>query len=113
MTDLITVTVFEDDNIEHKIPELASEFMEFWRTKIDMVPEEFKGSAYIEIESTEEWGSAGISAKVTYTRPKTDEDRARDKQDYDLARNLQEGRERRTLAELLAKYPSHGDAWYD
>ena len=110
MTDLITVTVFEDGNIEHKIPELASEFMEFWRTKIDMVPEEFKGSAYIEITHCEEWGLPMITARVTYKRPKTDEDKARDKEDFDLSRKLQEDRERRTLAELLAKYPSHGDA---
>ena len=110
MTDLITVTVFEDGHFEHKMPELASEFMEFWRTKIDMVPEEFRVSAYIEIESTEEWGSAGISGKVSYKRPKTDEDKARDKEDSALARRIQEAGDRRRLAELLAKYPDHGDA---
>ena len=110
MTDLITVTVFENDSFEHLMPEVASKFLEFWESKLSMVPEEFKDFAYIEIRSTEEFGCSGISAKVTYTRPKTDEDRAREKEYSVLAMRIQESGDRRRLAELLAKYPDHGDA---
>jgi len=82
----IKVTAYElnyDD-----IPEKPSEFFAFWKEKIQLVPEEYREVALIEIEAEEDYGSAMLAATVSYYRPETNQEEA-----------LREGREK-TRVEL-------------
>ena len=105
MTDLITVEVYKYNFVDDHIPTKADEFMEFWQDKLNLIPDEFMDSALIDIDEIEEYGASYFSAKVTYKRPKTDEEID------NYARNAMEhverleAIERRYLAELLVKYP--------
>ena len=109
MTDLITVEVYKHGYSED-IPTRPHELMEFLQSKIDVIPAEFMESARIEIGLDYEFGETHLGVKITYERPKTDEELDKeDRLDSEYKARLG-AKERRTLAELLAKYPDHGGA---
>ena len=105
MTDLITVTVFHEEQLHYGIPTNAIEFMEFWQSKLDLIPEEFRGSAEIKAYLRAPKLHSIYTVVVDYKRPKTDLDRAREEQMEAKYAAKREATERRTLAKLLAKYP--------
>ena len=105
MTDLITVEVYKHGSSDYDIPTRPHELMKFLQSKIDVIPAEFMESARIEIGLEHEFGEAYLGVVVTYRRPKTEQELAQeDRLDSDYKARL-ESTERRTLSELLAKYP--------
>ena len=110
MSELITVEVYKHGSSDYDIPTKAAEFIKFWQIKLEDIPEEFRSSARIKLGLEQEFGETYLGVKMTYERPKTDEEIAHDDRlDSDYKARL-EATERRTLAELLAKYPDHGDS---
>lgn len=86
------------------IPEKADEFIRFWQDKINMVPEEFRDTAKIEMEAEESYGCATFEATVSYIRSETDkEERSREKRAQDSQESIKR-RELADLAKLKLKY---------
>ena len=74
----ITIDVFEFDCV-NKIPENGYEFIEFFKDKLNLVPEEFRDSAKIQLEPLSDFGPSGW---ISYERLETDEEeQAREKRD--------------------------------
>ena len=105
MTDLITVEVYKYNFVDDHIPTKADEFMEFWQDKLKLIPDEFMESALIDIDEIEEYGASYLRAKVTYKRPKTEQELAFDRKEASVLRGIQEAADLRHLARLKAKYP--------
>jgi len=88
------------------VPQKADEFIKFWQDKINMVPDEFRGTTEIEMEAEESYGCATLEATVIYKRPETDkEEQLREKQ----AQDRQEAITRRELEELTKLKRKYGD----
>jgi hypothetical protein len=77
------VCVYRGDSF-YGIPESAIDFMAFWQAKLDLIPEEFAGSATIEIDCDIEYDCIGTDIKVSYERPETVEETKSRKASEDL-----------------------------
>jgi hypothetical protein len=66
-----TIKVYEESGC-YDIPEKASEFMAFWQSKLDKIPDEFIDSARIEVEANSYYDSVTLDVEITYVRPETD-----------------------------------------
>jgi len=86
------------------IPEKADKFMEFWQEKINLIPEEHRGTAVIEIEAGESWGSPYLNTTVRYKRPETDEEKDAREGRIAAQSNAQRDREIEQLRKLKEKY---------
>jgi uncharacterized protein Usg len=69
-----TVYILKDGS-SFCIPEKADEFMAFWQSELDKIPEEFMDSARIEIENESDgYGYSTTSIDITYEMPESDID---------------------------------------
>jgi hypothetical protein len=69
-----TVYILKDGS-SFNIPEKADEFMAFWQSELDKIPEEFMDSARIQIENeSDRFGYSNISIDITYIMPESDID---------------------------------------
>ena len=60
---------------EYGMPEKVEEFMEYWQTKINLVPEEFRDSTRICIDADDDgYGCNQLEVQVYYMRPETEEE---------------------------------------
>jgi len=67
-------SVFYCDS-EYGLPNDVQEFMQYWQSKIDLIPEEFKESARICCEATDDgYGCNQFEIDVYYMRPETKEE---------------------------------------
>ena len=77
MREDIAITVYEQEAFSgFDIPEKATDFIEFWQSKLAMVPAEFIDSARIEFEAEEYCESATVNVELYYVRPESDEEAA-------------------------------------
>ena len=97
-----TIKVYEES--WPTIPEKPSEFIAFWESKIDLIPEEHKESASIEIESSPYYDSSVLEVTISYTREETDEEQKI--REFEEMRSKEEVRAREIalLNQLKQKY---------
>lgn len=76
------------------------------QAKLDEVPDEFRKSARVAMEASEEYGDVFVEYSISYIRPETAEERAAEERIDAERQVVAEQLERGTLARLLAKYPS-------
>lgn len=75
MKKKITITVF-DEEISYNIPSNPKEFMKYFQDKIDLIPEEYKDIAIVELNSDYgEYNSTKMIFSIDYERYETDEER--------------------------------------
>jgi hypothetical protein len=87
-------------------PESAAECIAWFQAKLASVPEEFRVTARIELDSTRSYDSSYATIEFSYTRMETDEEEAeRGRQAAEQAERRRT-QELRTLTELQAKYGS-------
>ena len=96
-----TVKVYEEEYDD--LPEKADEFIAFFQSKVDAIPEENRGTARIEIEAEENYGSASLSVEISYARPETDEEEAARERREQLRKDEIKTRDLRELARLKEK----------
>ena len=100
MTQMKTIKVFETSDLN--APAKPVEFMAFWQGIIDSIPEEFRDSARIEIDT--EWDSAIVEVNVEYTRPMTEKELVQSAKRSESIAEMTRIHELRTLNHLKAKY---------
>ena len=66
-----TIKVYEKSQWDD-IPEKASEFMDFWQSKLDKIPAEFMDSARIKVNAEIDYDIALLEVKISYVRPELD-----------------------------------------
>jgi len=79
--DIVTVSVFDTEQYcKSWMSENLMEAVEWLKSKLESVPEEFRHSAKIEIGSVGSWEDSHYATiEITYERPETDDEmRARD-----------------------------------
>ena len=86
-------------------PRLAEDFLNWFTTKINSVPEEFRKDVNIEIETSQPWDDAdGPWLSIQYYRPQTEEEKINEDKDRALEKNTVMSSELEMLAKLKAKY---------
>ena len=83
-----TVSVFEQEQYDGSWPpENGAAFLEFFQRYFAEVPEEFKDSIRVEIDSVSSWEDSHYARiSIEYTRPETDAEVSKREQ-QELARN--------------------------
>ena len=56
------------------IPSNPKDFLKYWESLFEEVPEQYRGSAKIELEAKERYGGASIECTIYYEREETDEE---------------------------------------
>jgi len=101
----VTITHWEE-NWDNYRPTSLLEYIEWLNEKLREIPEEYRPTARVEIDSESSYGSASLEYRIVYERPETNEEKI-----------LREGRERQIeeskkaheieqLKQLKAKYPN-------
>lgn len=70
---MVTEVVFKTSDL-CLIQESPAEFLAFWQKYIDMIPEEFRNSARVELDAVSEWDSGYLEFKISYQRLETEEE---------------------------------------
>ena len=100
-----TIVVFESASF-WDLPTKASEFMAFWQSKLDEIPNAYRDTAEIEVEAVPSYeGSAVLSVSVTYSRPETDDEVSSREREENAAEERKREQEMAKLRELRKKYP--------
>jgi len=103
MKILKSVTVYVED-VEYGVPESPEEFMAFFQSKIDLVPDEFSDSAYIKLEAETNYGVTELNLTVGYSGLETDEEEQIREDREQTANKLRERRDLELLSKLKEKY---------
>lgn len=105
MSKYINIVVFEED-LEDMLPTNPNEFLTFWKEKIELIPEEFKGTARITIEASTNFEfSSCLDVKISYTRLETRKEELYRETNATVLYRLREEQEKHELKRLQAKYP--------
>ena len=98
------ISVYHND-VNYALPKDPKEFLEFWQSKLDLVPAKYKHTTKISVEAEGTYeGGAKLLVSVFYFRPETDEEEAnRTRIEKERADSLEE-RELRQLEHLKNKY---------
>ena len=102
----IKVEVFNEEQYDGEWPsENGAEFIAWFQEKLESIPQEFRGSAKIELDSVSGYeGSSYASIEIYYYRPETEEEaKVRESKSQYRAELLRQ-RELRQLEELKRKY---------
>lgn len=71
----VEVKVFHDMDMIYTIPEEPEEFLEFWKDKFKLIPEEFKDSGRISLEQNHGYSDEiELEVTISYSRPETKEE---------------------------------------
>jgi len=103
MKEFKNVTVYEED-IEYRVSERPKEFMAFFQSKIDLVPNEFSDSATIKIVAEQSYGCSELNLTVGYSRLETDDEEKTRETRLQATDELRKKRELKILSELKKKY---------
>lgn len=77
-----TVVVFSKREFEHGfMPTKSLEAVEWLRDVIDTIPEEYRATAEIRVESGDDFGSSYAELTISYERPETAEEEKQRKAD--------------------------------
>lgn len=104
-TKYISKTVLEHEG--DWPPEDAAGALAWFQTKLDDVPQEFRGTVRIVIGATENYGSGYATIEISYARPETDDEKAERERQAAYRANNTQAQELRMLAALQAKYGQH------
>ena len=105
MKKIKTVTVVAEEQYGSDWPpNKPYEFMSWFQSKISLIPEEFRDSATIEIDSSTSYDSSHATIEIRFYRPETDAEEAAREQNERLRAEIQRNAELRTLSALKAKY---------
>ena len=100
----IRALVFDSKSCCYELPSTPKEFLNWWEGKINLVPEEYKETTFIDCETEINWEVAQFQVKIGYIRPETCEEEAiRIKNEEDRLKFI-ENRELCQLEKLKAKY---------
>ena len=105
---IIKVKVFSQESYDEEWPpENAMEYLAWFAAKIASIPEEYRASAKVEIDSVSSYeNSSYATIKITYTRPETDAEWAGRVAENDARERRQAERERKEFERLRAKFGS-------
>ena len=101
--DNIKIKVFCND-VNYEVPEEPDKFFSYFQDKLDLIPNEFKKTAKIEIEAESDYDSGRLYLTVSYTRPETNEEMAIKKKKEKDRKEFVENQELCKLEELRKKY---------
>ena len=73
MKEKVKVSTIRDKEM-WDIPSNPKDFMAYWQELLNEVPEQYKDSAKIQMDSKESYGSAIIECTIYYEREETDEE---------------------------------------
>ena len=105
MKQTIIVTVFDKEQYEGEWPPTdAAGALAWFSSKVNDVPEKFRGSAKIEIEGTTSYDCAYARIQITYERPEIDAEESAREGRAEMAKQQQVQRELQILSALQAKY---------
>lgn len=103
----IRITVLDTEQCDGDWPpETAAEFMAWWQSMIDRIPEEHRSEARIEIDTTAGYDRDFAHLEIYYLRPETDEERAARVQAEQARAEAREAQERARYEALKAKFAS-------
>ena len=102
----VRVTVFEQEGCHGDWPpEAPAEFIDWWRAKIDQIPEEFRASARVRISSASEYdGGSSPVIEISYSRPETTDEQAKRIRREEVERAKRERNERADFERLKARF---------
>jgi hypothetical protein len=100
----IRVLVFENESCCDELPSTPKEFLSWWQEKIDLVPEEYRDTTFIDCETNISWEFAQFQVKIGYKRPETSEEEAIRIKDEKEKQKIIENRELCLLEKLKSKY---------
>lgn len=100
----VKIVVFNRDDLNYNLPEKPDEFMSWWQEKLDMVPEEHRATATVELEANVFYDSSELEATVSYTRPESDDELAARKLKEKQQREFRENQELCELERLKKKF---------
>ena len=110
MSDVL-VTIFSEHgygSADDWPPDNALESMAWFNAKVELIPEEFRSGATIDIDSFDDGhGSCCISIDIYYYRPETKEDREEVDRSKENSAELIKSTELAELDRLLKKYTLH------
>jgi len=69
----IKVTVYKADTFSN-LPKNAEAFIAFFQKQLDLIPEEFRSSATIDLDTSPFYDSVEETIEVYYSRPETEEE---------------------------------------
>jgi len=69
------IIVYEYSCYSEDIPTKPNEFIDFWNSKIKLIPDKYMNSAAIIIEADTQWNIGMLEMEVSYVRPETNKDR--------------------------------------
>jgi hypothetical protein len=87
-------------------PEGLAEFREWVDDLLEGIPEEFRDSAKIQIDSTTSYGQSLATVTVSYVRPETDEEAARREHEERAGWEQQRNRLRHELEQIGRMNPA-------
>lgn len=103
----VKVTVFETPGFDSRSawpPDNLMGFIEWFQSKLDSVPAEYKGSVIIDMETSQEYDICKVDLSIYYFRPETDEEiEARTKRERTNAETIR-NRELKEYERLKAKF---------
>ncbi len=101
------VKVFEAEQYDGNWPtDNAFKFLSWLKEKVEQIPEEFRSSAKIEIDSIEEYGNAHAMLQIYYYRPETEEEMI---MSVNTEKRKQEGIVQREMMELNRLKKKYGN----
>ena len=107
MKQIVAVCVYSDDD-KCNLPTNVRGFMAFWNEKLDLVPEEYKESATIDIDAKPFCDFANLSVEICYYRSETDEEeQQREQREREQAERRRQ-KELKELDRLRQKYEEDG-----
>lgn len=93
---------YEDDT--DLIPESLDGFIDFWKSKLNIIPEEYRSAAKIEYRAESDWDCPYLVVELSYERPENEEEKVRRKDDEDKRKAEVRSAELRKLEKLKKKY---------
>lgn len=107
--NMVTVISFTCDPRWSGMPEKLLDWHDWVSERLSEIPEEYRKTAKIEIESRSSWeDSVECNLVVTYNRPETAEETSERLAKQQLYQTSVEAEEKRRLSELMAKYGIKG-----
>jgi hypothetical protein len=101
-TKVMIFDSYEDDIYD--IPESPDEFLSFWKSKLNLIPEEYRSTATIEYSAKSDYDVPYLVVELSYQRPENEEEKMRRIQAENKIRSDIRQRDLRQLAELKEKY---------
>lgn len=102
MTKLITVELATFPG--YLFPTKATESINWFLDKLSQIPEEFRESATIQIETVQDYDDYHTEITFSYSRPQTDEEVLAEERKVRSAKKYKEQQDLEMLARLKAKY---------